>query len=73
MCVNAIAPTFIRSSMNEAMLEDPEVQQWVLSRIPMGRMGEVQDLIGLLVFLCSASSEFITGQVFYADGGWTAA
>lgn len=71
--VNAIAPTFIRTRLNRSMLEDPDTLQWVLGRIPKGRLGEPRDVIGALVFLCSPCSEFITGQILYVDGGWTAA
>ena len=71
--VNAIAPTFIRTPLNAFMLDDPTTREWVLGRIPMGRVGQVWDLFGLAVFLASAASDFITGQTIYADGGWTAA
>ena len=71
--VNAIAPTFILTEMNRGMLEDKETYQWVLSRIPKNRLGALKDIIGPLTFLCSPGSEFITGQILYVDGGWTAA
>jgi len=71
--VNAIAPTFIRTDLNAHMLDDPTTREWVLSRIPMGRVGQVWDIFGLAVFLASAASDFITGQTIYADGGWTIA
>jgi NAD(P)-dependent dehydrogenase (short-subunit alcohol dehydrogenase family) len=71
--VNAIAPTFIRTDLNAFMLDDPQTRDWVLSRIPMGRVGQIWDLFGLAVFLASPASDFITGQTIYLDGGWTAA
>jgi NAD(P)-dependent dehydrogenase (short-subunit alcohol dehydrogenase family) len=71
--VNAIAPTFIRTDLNAFMLDDPATRDWVLSRIPMGRVGQIWDLFGLVVFLASPASDFITGQTIYLDGGWTAA
>jgi NAD(P)-dependent dehydrogenase (short-subunit alcohol dehydrogenase family) len=71
--VNAIAPTFIRTDLNAFMLDDPPTRDWVLSRIPMGRVGQIWDLFGLTVFLASPASDFITGQTIYLDGGWTAA
>jgi NAD(P)-dependent dehydrogenase (short-subunit alcohol dehydrogenase family) len=71
--VNAIAPTFIRTSINASLLDDRKVHDWVLSRIPMGRTGEIWDLFGTVIFLASRASDFITGQIIYADGGWTAA
>jgi NAD(P)-dependent dehydrogenase (short-subunit alcohol dehydrogenase family) len=71
--VNAIAPTFIRTDLNAFMLDDPPTRDWVLSRIPMGRVGQIWDLFGAVVFLASPASDFITGQTLYVDGGWTAA
>ncbi len=71
--VNAIAPTFIRTDLNAFMLDDPATRDWVLGRIPMGRVGQIWDLFGLAIFLASPASDFITGQTIYMDGGWTAA
>lgn len=71
--VNALAPTFIRTNINAALLDDPKIYNWVVGRIPMGRVGEIPDLFGAAVFLASPASDFITGQVLYIDGGWTAA
>jgi len=71
--VNAIAPTFIRTDLNAFLLDDPATRDWVLSRIPMGRVGQIWDLFGLAVFLASPASDFVTGQTIYLDGGWTAA
>jgi len=71
--VNAIAPTFIRTDLNAFLLDDDATRNWVLSRIPMGRVGNIWDLFGAAVFLASAASDFITGQILYIDGGWTAA
>jgi len=72
VCVNAIAPTFIRTEMNAAIVDDPQQRQAIEARIPMGRLGQVPDLFGAAVFLASAASDFITGTVLYVDGGWTA-
>ena len=71
--VNAIAPTFIRTDLNAFMLDDPPTREWVLSRIPMGRVGNIWDLFGAAIFLSSPASDFITGQILYVDCGWTAA
>ena len=71
--VNAIAPTFIRTDLNAHMLDDDTTRNWVLSRIPMGRVGQIWDLFGTVVFLCSPASDFVTGHTLYVDGGWTAA
>ena len=74
--VNAIAPTVFRSPLTAWMFEDNEEAQKVrsafLSRVPKGRLGEPDDLIGPLLFLTSAASDFYTGHILYADGGYTA-
>jgi NAD(P)-dependent dehydrogenase (short-subunit alcohol dehydrogenase family) len=72
VCVNAIAPTFIRTEMNAQIVDDPAQRQAIEARIPMGRLGRVPDLFGAAVFLASAASDFVTGTVLYVDGGWTA-
>jgi gluconate 5-dehydrogenase len=71
--VNAIAPTFIRTELNTFQLDDPEFRSWVISRIPMGRTGETDDLMGAAIFLASDASRFVTGHVLLVDGGWTSA
>ncbi len=74
--VNAIAPTVFRSPLTSWMFEDNEdaarVRANFLARVPMGRLGEPEDLAGPLLFLCSAASDFHTGHIVYADGGYTA-
>lgn len=74
--VNAIAPTVFRSPLTAWMFEDTEkaktVREGMLARIPLGRLGEPQDLAGPLLFLCSRASDFHTGHTIYADGGYTA-
>jgi len=74
--VNAIAPTVFRSPLTAWMFEDTEkartVREGFLSRVPLGRLGEPEDLAGPLLFLCSRASNFHTGHTVYADGGYTA-
>lgn len=74
--VNAIAPTVFRSPLTAWMFEDNEnankVRDGFLSRVPVGRLGEPEDLAGPLLFLCSRASDFHTGHIVYADGGYTA-
>jgi NAD(P)-dependent dehydrogenase (short-subunit alcohol dehydrogenase family) len=74
--VNAIAPTVFRSPLTAWMFEDTEkaikVRGDFLARVPLGRLGEPEDLAGPLLFLCSRASDFHTGHTVYADGGYTA-
>lgn len=74
--VNAIAPTVFRSPLTAWMFEDTDraktVRAGFLSRVPKGRLGEPADLAGPLLFLASRASDFYTGHVLYADGGYTA-
>lgn len=67
--VNAIAPTFIKTTINAHQLEDPVFFKSLTDRIPVGRIGEFRDLMGYLLLLASDASQFITGQVFLLDGG----
>jgi len=71
--VNAIAPCFTITSMSAGILEDPVKREWVLSRIPMKRLGERDDLFGPVVFLASDASNFVNGHILVVDGGWLAA
>jgi len=70
--VNAIAPTFIKTDINAALLEDPSFRGPLVKRIPVGRIGEFRDLCGLTLLLASDASQFITGQTLMLDGGLTA-
>ena len=74
--VNAIAPTVFRSPLTAWMFEETEnaqaVRKGFLARVPKGRLGEPEDLAGPLLFLTSKASDFYTGHILYADGGYTA-
>lgn len=74
--VNAIAPTVFRSPLTAWMFADDDnarkVREGFLARVPIGRLGEPDDLAGPLLFLCSRASDFHTGHIVYADGGYTA-
>jgi NAD(P)-dependent dehydrogenase (short-subunit alcohol dehydrogenase family) len=70
--VNAIAPLLIRTPLAAPTLNDPEKLKTYVANVPFKRIGEPQDLAGLCIFLASAASDFITGQVIYLDGGLTA-
>ncbi len=69
--VNSIAPTFIETPLAKEMLKDPEFREAVLSKIKLGRTGQVEDLMGAIVFLASDASAMITGASLLVDGGWT--
>ena len=74
--VNALGPTVFRSPLTAWMYEDTDrardVRQGFLARVPKGRLGEPSDLAGPLLFLASRASDFYTGHILYADGGYTA-
>jgi gluconate 5-dehydrogenase len=70
--VNAIAPLLINTPMAAATLSDPEKFQKYVANVPFKRIGQPQDLVGICIFLSSAASDFITGQIIYLDGGLTA-
>ncbi|MGE0715914.1 MAG: SDR family NAD(P)-dependent oxidoreductase [Alphaproteobacteria bacterium] len=71
--VNAVAPTVIVTDLNRDLVDkQPQVYGTVLARMPLGRLGQPEDLAGALVFLASPASAFITGQILHVDGGFTA-
>jgi NAD(P)-dependent dehydrogenase (short-subunit alcohol dehydrogenase family) len=70
--VNTVCPTFIRTPLAEQTLANPERKAWVLSKIKLGRLGEIEDVMGPIVFLASDASAMITGTHLIVDGGWTA-
>ncbi|MDF2791439.1 MAG: hypothetical protein K0S80_4541 [Neobacillus sp.] len=70
--VNAIGPTVFRSELTEWMFKDDTARTKFLTRIPIGRLGEPEDYIGVCNFLASSSSNFITGTTIYVDGGYLA-
>jgi NAD(P)-dependent dehydrogenase (short-subunit alcohol dehydrogenase family) len=70
--VNTICPTFIETPMTRPFLADPAFKDRVLSKIKLGRLGAVEDLMGALVFLASDASALMTGSALLVDGGWTA-
>lgn len=70
--VNTLCPTFIRTPLGEQTLAIPEKRAWIESKIKLGRVGEVEDLMGPVVFLASDASALMTGTSLLIDGGWTA-
>ncbi len=70
--VNAICPGPFATEMNRQLLNDPAKYQDFVSRIPMGRWGELHEIVGAAVFLASDAAGFVTGSSLFVDGGWTA-
>ena len=70
--VNAIGPGYIATELTEPLWTDEEFDRWVLSKTPLARWGQPDDLVGTAVLLASKAGEFITGQIIYVDGGWLA-
>ena len=68
--VNAVAPTYIKTPMTAPFLADDAFRASVEAAIPLGRIGEPADLVGMFVYLASDASAWVTGQVFYVEGGW---
>ena len=69
---NTLCPTFIETAMTRPALADPEFRSFVQSRIALGRMGQVEDIMGAVVFLASDAAALVTGSALMVDGGWTA-
>jgi gluconate 5-dehydrogenase len=69
---NAIAPGYFRTVLNKALVDDEKFSAWLAGRTPMGRWGDVEELIGAAIFLASDASSFVNGHVLYVDGGITA-
>ncbi|MGI9393247.1 MAG: SDR family oxidoreductase [Boseongicola sp.] len=68
--VNAIAPGYIRTDNTQALQDDPDRSEAILSRIPAGRWGETEDFAGPVVFLASTASDYMSGSIVTVDGGW---
>ena len=70
--VNTVGPTFIKTPLTEPTFARPELKAWVEEKIKLGRIGEVEDIMGVVVFLASDAAALITGTHIIVDGGWTA-
>ena len=70
--VVSIAPTFVLTPLSKPFLDDPDTRKWILDRIPMGRLGTVEEVAHAVVFLASPAAALVTGSSLLADGGWTA-
>ncbi len=69
---NTLAPTFIETPMTVPMLADAAFSASVLAKIKLGRLGQVEDLMGAILYLCSDAASLVTGTSLLVDGGWTA-
>ena len=70
--INTICPTFIRTPLTQQTFDNPERAAWVEDKIKLGRIGEVEDIMGAVVYLASDASALVTGTSLLIDGGWTA-
>jgi gluconate 5-dehydrogenase len=70
--VNGLGPGYFRTELNQALVEDEEFSAWLTGRTPLGRWGEVEELVGAAIFLASEASSFLNGHIVYVDGGITA-
>lgn len=70
--INSICPTFIKTPFTEATFADPERFAWIMSKIKLDRVGEVEDIMGAVQYLASDASAMVTGTSILIDGGWTA-
>ena len=69
---NAIGPGYMLTEMNQALVDDVAFNAWVVGRTPSRRWGKPGELVGTVVFLCSAASDYVNGQIIYVDGGMLA-
>jgi NAD(P)-dependent dehydrogenase (short-subunit alcohol dehydrogenase family) len=67
--VNAVGPGLTRTHFSQPIWGNPEIERQIVMRIPKGRLAEPEDIVGAVLFLCSDSAGFITGQSIYVDGG----
>ncbi|MCB2108665.1 MAG: SDR family oxidoreductase [Rhodobacteraceae bacterium] len=70
--VNTVAPTFIETPLTRPMLDKPDFKSFVLDRIPLGHMGQIEDVAAAVVYLASPAAALVTGSCLKVDGGWTA-
>tara|TARA_B110000967_G_scaffold206303_1_gene252704 strand:+ start:840 stop:1604 length:765 start_codon:yes stop_codon:yes gene_type:complete len=70
--VNTICPTFIRTPLTQSTFDNSERKKWIEDKIKIGRVGEIEDVMGAVIFLASEASSLITGSALMIDGGWTA-
>lgn len=69
--INTVCPTFIRTPLAQSTFDDPKMSEWINSKIKLGRVGEVEDIMGAVIFLACDASAMVTGTALMVDGGWT--
>ncbi len=69
--VNGIGPGYFKTPLNAALVADEKFSSWIAGRAPLGRWGEVEELVGAAVYLASDAASFVTGHILYVDGGMT--
>lgn len=70
--INTVCPTFVRTPLGEQTLRDPSRRAWIEEKIKLGRVGEIEDIMGAVLYLASDASLLVTGTALLVDGGWTA-
>ena len=70
--INSVCPTFIRTPLTQSTFDNPERAAWIKEKIKLGRVGEVEDIMGAVLYLASDASALVTGSSMLVDGGWTA-
>lgn len=70
--INTICPTFVRTPLTQPTFDNPERYRWIMDKIKLPRVGEVEDIMGAALFLASDASAMVTGTSMLVDGGWTA-
>ena len=70
--INSICPTFVRTPLTQSTFDNPERAEWIMDKIKLGRVGEVEDIMGAALYLASDASALVTGTSLLIDGGWTA-
>ena len=69
--VNCLSPGYFQTDMNQALWQDADFNAWIEKRTPAQRWGQVEELVGTLIYLCSGASNFVSGQNVFVDGGMT--
>jgi NAD(P)-dependent dehydrogenase (short-subunit alcohol dehydrogenase family) len=70
--VNAIAPSYFATDINKHAMEDEAISKLIMSKTPLNRWGQVAELVGLVIYLASDASSYMTGAILPLDGGWSA-